>query len=178
MQGPTSTFPRSRQKVGVVLVDITVLKGKDPVTDLAKEDFQVFENGQPQTILSFEEHKGAALTMVKRPPMPADEFTNVPTVGTTDSVNVILLDALNTQNADQMFVRSQMIQYLKELKPGPRLAIFTLGSRLRMLQGFIGRTKRHERTANLAIAQEQRRKGGRAEHARFYGCFRRHTGSH
>jgi VWFA-related protein len=136
MQGPTSTFPRSRQKVGVVLVDIPVLKGKDPVTDLAKEDFQVFENGQPQTILSFEEHKGAALTMVKRPPMPADEFTNVPTVGTTDSVNVILLDALNTQNADQMFVRSQMIQYLKELKPGPRLAIFTLGSRLRMLQGF------------------------------------------
>jgi VWFA-related protein len=74
--------------------------------------------------------------MVKRPPMPADEFTNVPTIGTTDSVNVILLDALNTQNADQMFVRSQMIQYLKELKPGPRLAIFTLGSRLRMLQGF------------------------------------------
>jgi VWFA-related protein len=73
---------------------------------------------------------------MKRPPMPAGEFSNVPTVETSDSVNVILLDALNTPNADQMFVRSQMIRYLKDLKPGPRLAIFTLGSRLRMLQGF------------------------------------------
>ena len=120
----------------VVLLDVTVLKGKDPIPDLHKEDFQVYENGQPQTIVSFEEHNGAAFTEVKRPPMPAGEFTNVPTVDTADSVNVILLDALNTPSADQVFVRSQMIRYLKDLKPGPRLAIFTLGSRLRMLQGF------------------------------------------
>ena len=113
---PDSNVPTFKSKVNVVLVDVTVLKGKEPVTDLHREDFQVLENGQPQTILSFEEHKGAPLTMLKRPPMPPDEFTNIPTVDTADSVNVILLDALNTQNADQVFVRSQMIRYLKDLK--------------------------------------------------------------
>jgi VWFA-related protein len=131
-----SGVPTFKTKVNVVLLDVTVMKGKEAVSDLHKEDFQVFENGQSQAILSFEEHNGATPTTMKRPPMPAGEFSNVPTVETSDSVNVILLDALNTPNADQMFVRSQMIRYLKDLKAGPRLAIFTLGSRLRMLQGF------------------------------------------
>jgi VWFA-related protein len=134
--GPDSTIPTFRTKVNVVLVDITVLKGKEPVPDLHKEDFQVFENGQPQTIASFEEHKSPAPTIIKRPPLPPGEFTNAPTVDSADSVNVILLDALNTPNGDQAFVRSQMIRYLKDLKPGPRIAVFTLGSQLRMLQGF------------------------------------------
>lgn len=134
--GSDHDVPTFKTKVNVVLVDVTVMKGKAPVTDLHKEDFQIFENGKPQTILSLEEHKGAAFTMAERPPIPADEFTNIPRVETADSVNIILLDALNTQNGDQAFVRSQMIQYLKDLKPGPRLAVFTLGSRLRMLQGF------------------------------------------
>jgi len=69
--GPDSNIPTFKTKVNVVLLDVTVLKGKDPVPDLHKEDFQVYENGQPQTIVSFEEHNGAAFTEVKRPPMPA-----------------------------------------------------------------------------------------------------------
>jgi len=75
-------------------------------------------------------------TQTKLPPMQPHVFTNFPTTKTADSVNVLLLDALNTANQDQAFVRTQMIKYLKDMKPGPRLAIFTLGSRLRMLQGF------------------------------------------
>ncbi len=101
-----------KSKVRVVLVDVVVTNGRgDLVPDLHNEDVEVLEEGQPQKIASFEEHKGAAPTFVKLP-------------------------ALNTSYADQTFVRSQMIRYLKDMKPGPRLAIFTLGSRLRMLQGF------------------------------------------
>ena len=33
----------------IAMVNFTVLKGKDPVTDLHKEDFEVFGNGKPQT---------------------------------------------------------------------------------------------------------------------------------
>src|ERR1044071_4455035 len=106
--GPNSDIPTFKAKVRVVLVDVTVLKGKDPVLDLHKEDFQVFENGQPQSIVSFEEHKNAEPAIRKRTPLPPNEFTNTPTVNSADSVNVILLDALNTPNADQAFVRSQM----------------------------------------------------------------------
>ena len=135
--GQDSATPTFKSKVRVVLVDVVVTNGKgEPVPALQKEDFEVSEEGKPQKIASFEEHKGAAPTFVKLPPMAPNEFTNFPTTATADSVNVILLDALNTTNANQIFVRAQMVKYLKDMKPGPRLAIFTLGSRLRLLQGF------------------------------------------
>jgi VWFA-related protein len=134
---PDSSAPMFKSKVRVVLVDVVVTNGHgDPVPDLSKEDFEVLEEGKPQKLASFEEHKGVAPTFVKLPPMAPNEFTNFPTTATADSVDVILLDALNTTNTNQVFVRAQMIKYLKDMKPGPRLAIFTLGSRLRMLQGF------------------------------------------
>jgi VWFA-related protein len=114
-----------------------VTNGKDePVPGLRKEDFQILENGQPQTIASFEEHKGIQPTQEKLPPMPPHVFTNYPTVKTADSVNVLLLDWLNTQPEDQAYVHEQTVRYLKTIPPGTRLAIFTLGSRLHMVQGF------------------------------------------
>jgi hypothetical protein len=51
-------------------------------------------------------------------------------------VNVLMLDALNTPLGDQSYVRQQMVSYLKTIQPGPRLAIFTLSSRMRMVEGF------------------------------------------
>src|SRR5579872_2556069 len=93
--------PTFNAKVRVVLVDVVVTSGKDePVPGLTKKDFQVLEDGKPQTIASFEEHKGAPLTRVKLPPMPPGVYTNYPTVEHSDSVNVLLLDALNTATRD------------------------------------------------------------------------------
>jgi VWFA-related protein len=49
------------------------------------------------------------------------------------------LDSLNTQATDQVYVRRQMVKYLRaELAAptGARLAIFTLGQKLRMVRGF------------------------------------------
>lgn len=129
---PVSTF---KAKVRVVLLDVVVTSGKDePIPGLKKKDFEVFEDGKPQTISTFEEHKGAPLTQIKLPPMPAGIYTNFPTVQTTDSVNVLLLDALNTQTRDQSWVHAEMLKYLKTIPPGTRVAIFTLASRLRMVQ--------------------------------------------
>ena len=129
---PVSTF---KAKVRVVLLDVVVTAGKDEaVSGLKKKDFEVFEDGKPQTISAFEEHKGAQLTQIKLPPMPAGIYTNFPTVQTTDSVNVLLLDALNTQTRDQTYLHTEMLKYLKTLPPGTRVAIFTLSSRLRMVQ--------------------------------------------
>jgi len=71
--------------------------------------------------------------------MPPDVFTNYPTVRTTDSVNVLLLDSLNTQAIDQVYVRQQMEKYMEAAIASPhgaRLAIFTLGQQLRMIRGF------------------------------------------
>jgi VWFA-related protein len=125
-----------KSKVRLVLVDVVVTNGKgDAVTGLHKQDFEVLEDGKPQTISTFEEHHGAPPTQIKVPPLPPHVYTNFPVMQTADSVNVLLLDALNTPSRDQSYVHAQMIKYLKTIPPGTRVAIFTLASRLRMLQG-------------------------------------------
>lgn len=123
-------------KVRVVVVDVVVTNGKgEPVPGLHKQDFEIWEDGKPQTIATFEEHRGAPLTQMKLPPMPPHVYTNYPLTQTADSVNVLLLDALNTPSRDQTYVHGQMIKYLATIPPGTRVAVFTLASRLRMLQG-------------------------------------------
>ncbi|MGA9980104.1 MAG: VWA domain-containing protein [Candidatus Sulfotelmatobacter sp.] len=125
-----------KTNVRLVLVDVVVTNGKgDAVTGLHKEDFEVLEDGKPQTISTFEEHHGAPPTEIKLPTLPPHVYTNFPLIQTADSVNVLLLDALNTPSRDQTYVHAQMIKYLKTIPPGTRVAIFTLASRLRMLQG-------------------------------------------
>jgi VWFA-related protein len=129
-----------KSEVRLVLVDVVVTEsGRRPAGGLRKEDFQVAEDGHPQTISFFEEHKDVTPKPVSLPSMPADVFTNYPTTATTDSVNVLLLDSLNTQARDQTYIRPQMEKYLQAAIAAPtgaRLAIFTLGSRLRMVRGF------------------------------------------
>lgn len=125
-----------KSKVRLVLVDVVVTNNKgDAVTGLQKQDFEVLEDGKPQTVSTFEEHRGAPPTQIKVPPLPPHVYTNFPLTQTADSVNVLLLDALNTPSRDQSYVHAQMIKYVKTIPPGTRVAIFTLASRLRMLQG-------------------------------------------
>ena len=132
-QSPVATI---KSKARLVLVDVVVTNDKgDPVPGLQKKDFEVLEDGKPQAISTFEEHKGAPITQIKLPPLPPNVYTNFPLVQAADSVNIILLDALNTPARDQVYVRSQMLKYLKTIPPGTRVAIFTLASQLRMLQG-------------------------------------------
>jgi VWFA-related protein len=132
-----SSIPTLKTKVRLVLVDVVVTNNKgEPVPGLHKEDFEISEDGTPQTISTFEEHHGAPATQVMLPPMPPNVYTNFPLTQKADSVNVLLLDALNTPSNDQSFVHSQMLRYLQTIPPNTRAAIFTLASRLRMLQGI------------------------------------------
>jgi VWFA-related protein len=121
-------------------VDVVVTQGKgEPVVGLHKEDFEVSEDGKAQTISFFQEHTGGTVSPITLPTMPPGVYTNFPTMKTTDSVNVLLLDTLNTQAVDQSYVRPQMVKYLLAALAAPsgaRIAIFTLGSKLRMVRGF------------------------------------------
>ncbi|HZD32735.1 MAG TPA: VWA domain-containing protein, partial [Candidatus Angelobacter sp.] len=114
----------------------------NPVTGLTQNDFRVFEDDKQQSIASFKEHAGAPVTTVDLPPLPPNVYTNTPAVGSADSINVLLLDSLNTQMTDQQFVHQQTIKYLKTIPAGARIAIFTLSSRLRMVQEFTSDSSR------------------------------------
>jgi len=123
-----------------VVVDVVVTdKTGRAVTGLPREDFQVFEDGKPQAITFFEQHAGASVGGAPNqlaPSLPPDTFTNIPAVAPADSVNVLLLDALNTTLDDQIWVHKEMVKYLASIPSGTRIAIFLLGNRLRILQGF------------------------------------------
>ncbi len=123
--------------VRTVVVDVVVTDNKNqPVAGLPKEAFQLTEQGQPQKVSFFEEHTGVASAQTSSAKLPPGVFSNVPASKSTDSVNVLLVDSLNTPLADQSYVHSQTIKYLDGIQPGTRIGIFALSTRLRFVQGF------------------------------------------
>jgi VWFA-related protein len=134
---PVATF---KLNVRTVLVDVVATdKNGHAVAGLQKGDFQVFEDGKPQTISFFEPNFSAAsdaASAIAPPALPPDTFTNVPTVIPNDSVNVLLMDALNTAEGDQSYVHKEMVRYLSTLPPRIRIAVFLLSEKLRIIQGF------------------------------------------
>lgn len=132
---PTTTLSTGTQ---LVVVDVTVQdKSGNPIHDLKATDFLLDESRKPQPIKTFEEHRSGApqtqTTLPKLPPGTFTDFTNVPADGT---LNILLLDALNTPMKDQAYVRYQLQQYVKKAPANARIAIFGLTSRLILLQGF------------------------------------------
>lgn len=132
--------PAPAVRVTTRLVQISVIvqdsKG-EPVTCLSKEDFQVFDKGQPQEVSRFSvveaRHKAqpagspAANTFSNR----FEQRTNSPT-----SATVILVDELNTGWADNVYTRQQTIKLLRQVKPQDRVALYLLRGNLHILHDF------------------------------------------
>ncbi len=62
-QSPPTTL---QSNASLVLVDVVVTNKGKPVQGLNKSQFKVMEDGKPQTITSFEEHRPAAAPDVPR----------------------------------------------------------------------------------------------------------------
>jgi VWFA-related protein len=135
-----SQVPVFKANGRAVEVDVVVTRENgEPVTALHKDDFKVMEDGKAQAIDFFEEHKVRTLPPGAIPPlprMPPNVYTNVPPVPLNDAVNVLLLDSLNTDVQDQVYVHRQIMDLLTTMEPGTQTAIFMLGSKLRFVQGF------------------------------------------
>jgi len=141
-EGPPETLHASTH---LVIVDVVVEdKNGHPVHGLSRDNFVVTEQKKLQTIRNFEEHN-AASSQKPAPPaprLPPGVFTDYTPVAPGSTLNVLLVDALNTPQTDQIYLRQQLLDYIKREKPGTNVAIFGLANRLVMLQGF---------TANPAI---------------------------
>jgi VWFA-related protein len=135
---PDSPSTTLKLNVRTVLVDLVVTdKAGKAVPGLTKDDFQILEDGKPQTISFFEQKFSASPSEAAAPaPLPPNTFTNVPTVMPNDSVNVLMMDALNTAEGDQSYVHKEMVRYLGALPPTVRIAVFLLSEKLRIIQGF------------------------------------------
>jgi VWFA-related protein len=137
---PADTGTTIRLNSRAVLVDVIVTdRDNKPVQGLSKDAFKVSEQGASQGITFFEEHRGLTedkQKAISMPRLPEDVFSNYSPIGTPPAVNILMLDALNTPMADQIYLRQAAQRYLKSLKPGTRLAIVTLSLRLRFVEGF------------------------------------------
>ena len=123
-----------------VVVDIVATENDGKaVSGLRASDFAVFEDGKPQKIDFFEEHQPRNLppgSVAPLPALPPGVYTNVPPAPESDSVNILMLDTLNTPRQDFSFARSQVIKFLHNVTPGARIAIVTLSDKLTFVQGF------------------------------------------
>ena len=135
---PGAMGPTLRTSSNLVVVDVVVTDHDQPVLGLDRSAFHVFEDGKELKISSFDQHQPehAAPSGFMTAALPANTYTNLPEYPPSSAVNVLLLDALNTQTSDQMFVRKKMIDYLGSVKPGTTLAVFTLSMQLRMVIPF------------------------------------------
>jgi len=139
-QTPAQAQPVTTLKLTTraVVVDVVVTDSKGhPVHNLKPSDFTLLESGKPQSLAHVDEHTPKAPGPPPiLPKFPPGTFTNFSIAPPDSAINVLLLDALNTPLEDQVFVRQEMMKYLKTPRPGLRMAIFGLGSQLRLLQGF------------------------------------------
>ena len=139
---PTLKTHRPQISVNVreVVVDITVYDGNgyfsrgNPVRGLHKEDFEVLENGRPQTVRSFEEHTSPSTeqreaTLEQTAP-PAGERTATP------PLSVILVDQASLGFEEQPFLLAELDRFLQGAPGDSPIAIFALTPNLRVVQGF------------------------------------------
>ncbi len=120
-----------------VLVDVLVTDKKGaPVRDLPQSAFSVKEQGKPQAVTFFEEHKSTEAAEQEAVTLPPNVFSNHPDEPQPAAVTVLLLDALNAPVEDQAFVHQEALRFLKTARPGMRMAIFTMSSGLHFVQGF------------------------------------------
>ena len=143
-----------RQTVRRVRVDVVVTDAKGfLVTGLQASDFHVAEDRKPQSIRQFEWHNEDRVlaALPKRPMLPPHTYINLPEAPEHGPLMVLLFDALNTSLGDQLYARAQMLEFLKK-SSGRRIAIFYLGDRLRLLQGFTSDTDLLVQAAKQTLA--------------------------
>ena len=140
-QNSAEAPPVFRSETRQVLVDVAVTgRSGHFVPGLKSGDFTVLEGGKSQKIVAFGMHVKPAVPEKPAPPLklPPNQYTNYAIADPERPITVVLLDTLNTQVQDQAYTRKQMIEFLKSLPSGERVALFALGTRLQMIQGFTG----------------------------------------
>ena len=95
-----------------VILNITALDGHgDPVTDLARDDFQIFDDGKRQTIASFQ--AGAAKPVAETPPPST----------------LILFDLLNSNAINRDYTSTFIVHALEPLETADNVYLYLLTNR-------------------------------------------------
>src|SRR5579863_2740426 len=115
----------------------------NPVRDLKPEGLQILEERKEQQKIEHFEYveklagPGAPDNFASGARKRANVISNqLPLDQLKIPPTVLLMDSLNTQTSNQALGRIHMIQLLRTIPPETPIAVFLLGSSLRILQGF------------------------------------------
>jgi VWFA-related protein len=138
-QTPPSNTPL-KSNTRLVTVDVVVTDSHGaPVRGLKKEDFQIIEehNREQQTDhFEFVDRKANAAAHIFQPPASGHIYSNALPQQMTIPPTVLMMDALNTDIANQSVVHQHMVSLLRTLPANTSVAVFILGHTLRMVQNF------------------------------------------
>lgn len=130
--------PDSVFHAGTRLVQVSVIaqdKEGKAVTDLRRDEFQIFDNGAPQEIRVFlADRPGLS------PPMPDSPRTFTNRIG-NGGASVILFDKLFLDASNSAFryntrAKQKALQALKAIPPGDRIALYSLWCRFLVVREF------------------------------------------
>jgi len=109
----------------VVLTDVTVTdKQGNPITGLTANDFQLLDDGKPQKLASFEEHRQRQSPRLLEASTTPGSFSNEYLRHPPAQVNALLFDVTTIKIEDQMYLFQQMKQLVNNLPAGEPVAVF------------------------------------------------------
>ena len=139
----------------LVQIGIVVRDKNGPAADLRKEDFTVLDRGKPQTISIFSTDAALVAQLPPERPLPPNTFSDLPHYGAVvpRSVTIVLLDNLNTlyssvaqskyehspywlEDLALQNAKTRLIEFIKQLQPQDRVAIYGLRHSLYVLRDF------------------------------------------
>ena len=135
------------------LIQVSVIaqdKKGMPVSDLRREDFQIFDNGAPQEVRLFIAEKPEPPSALSPELLPPNTFSNVIAGGQSASgsggrsgYSVILFDNLVTQFGDPLtgkegtgFGVERVLHVVRTIPEGEKIAIYAIGRKLQVLRDF------------------------------------------
>ena len=147
-QSPAISVSSRLVQVGVIAHD-----KNGPVADLTKDDFVVLDRGKPQKIAVFSIESSQSASQPAMP-LPQNTISDLPEYGasTPRSVTIVLLDNLNTlygsaagnyettpywmEDLALANAKTYLIEFIKQLSPQDRVAIYGLRDSLQVLCDF------------------------------------------
>jgi VWFA-related protein len=132
-RGPSGFTLHARARV--VLTDVTVTdKNGNPVHNLSRSAFHIFDNKKPQDIASFEEQTGAQAAVMPIAAQAAPHtFSNDCLLHPPPAFNVVVLNTDSIDVVTQMYVYKQLTDFIDALPPQNSLAIFVHGGEFSLL---------------------------------------------
>lgn len=138
---PETSAQPLRVSSRLVQINVIVRHHGTPVTGLTKDDFTILDQNRPQQIADFSEqsYDPAAQTKTPAAGTPTNQiFSNHfdPESGVPNSVTIILIDALNTPRQDMAKARASVADFIQQIKPNERIALYGLSTNLYVIHNF------------------------------------------